>query len=182
MNQKQHKHLFATCQCGEVKLEAVGPPILAVSCYCASCQEAGRRFEQVDSAPPVLDPDSGTGLILYRKDRVQFVTGREYLEERRLKPASPTRRVVATCCNSAIFLDFTKGHWLSMYRNRFPTGAPPLEMRVMTKDRRAGGELADDIPNHRGFSGQFMLKLIAARIAMGLRRTDIAWGRSVGNH
>jgi len=81
-----------------------------------------------------------------------------------------------------MFLDFTKGHWLSMYRNRFPTGAPPLEMRVMTKDRRAGGELADDIPNHRGFSGQFMLKLIAARIAMGLRRTDIAWGKSVGNH
>ena len=46
--------------------------------------------------------------------------GAEYLEEWRLKPNSPTRRVVATCCNSAMFLDFTKGHWLSMYRNRFP--------------------------------------------------------------
>jgi len=45
-----------------------------------------------------------------------------------------------------MFLDFTKGHWLSMFRNRFPTGAPPLEMRVMTKERRVGVELADDLP------------------------------------
>jgi hypothetical protein len=73
--------------------------------------------------------------------------GQEYLEEHRLKPDSATRRVVATCCNSPIFLDFTKGHWLTLYRNRFPAGAPRLEMRVMTKDRRGGVALADDLPN-----------------------------------
>jgi len=129
----------------------------------------------------VLDPDGGTGVLLYRKDRVQCVMGLEYLEEQRLRPESPTRRVVTTCCNSAMFLDFTKGHWLSMYRNRFPTDAPPVEMRVMTKDRRAGVELADDIPNHDGFSGRLMLKMIAARIAMGLRRTDITWGKRTRN-
>jgi hypothetical protein len=28
VNQKQHKHLSAMCQCGKVKFEAVGPPIL----------------------------------------------------------------------------------------------------------------------------------------------------------
>jgi hypothetical protein len=44
VNQKQHKHLFAICQCGKVKFEAVGPPILTGSCYCTSCQEAGRRL------------------------------------------------------------------------------------------------------------------------------------------
>ena len=96
-----------------MKFEAVGPPILTGSCYCTSCQEAGRQFEQLASAPPVLDPDSGTALILYRKDRVQCVMGQQYLEEHRLKPESPTRRVIAKCCNSAMFLDFTKGHWLS---------------------------------------------------------------------
>ena len=69
-----------------------------------------------------------------------------------------------------MFLDFTKGHWLSMYRNRFPTTAPPLEMRVMTRKRRAGVALGDDVPTHRGHSGKFMLKLIAAWIAMGFRR------------
>jgi hypothetical protein len=176
VNSNNHEHLFSTCLCGKVRFEAVGAPILTGTCFCASCQEAGRRFEQLASAPPVLDPDGGTGLMLYRKDRVQCIMGLEHLEEHRLKPESPTRRVVATCCRSAMFLDFTKGHWLSMYRNRFPTGAPPLEMRVMTKYRRADIELADDVPNYSSFSGKFMLKLLAARIAMGLRRTDINWG------
>jgi hypothetical protein len=166
VNQKQHKHLFAMCQCGKVKFEAVGPPILNGSCYCRSCQEAGRRFEQLACAPPVLDSDSGTGLILYRKDRVQCMMGQQYLEEYRLKPDSPTRRVIAKCCNSAMFLDFTKGHWLSMFGNPFPTGVPPLE-------------LADDMPNYSGHSGKFMLKLIAAWIAMGFRRPEITLGKTV---
>src|SRR5258708_21692390 len=179
VNQKQHKHLFAMFQCGKWKFEAVGPPILTWSCYCTSCQEAGRQFEQLASAPSVLDSDSGTGLILYRKDRVQCMMGQQYLEEHRLKPDSPTRRVIAKCCNSAMFLDFPKGHWLSMFRNRFPTGAPPLEIRVMTKERRVGVELADHLPNHRGHSGKFMLKLIAAWIALGLRRPEVTLAQPV---
>jgi hypothetical protein len=177
MNPKMHERLVSMCRCGKVKFEAVGAPILTGTCYCASCQEAGGRLEQLAFAPPVLDPDGGTGVILYRKDRVQCVMGLEHLEVHRLTPQSPTRRVVATCCHSAMFLDFTKGHWLSMYRNRFPTGAPPLQMRVMTKDRPAGVELADDVPNYSSFSGRFMLRLLAARIAMGLRRTAINWGK-----
>jgi hypothetical protein len=102
---------IATCQCGKVKVEAIGLPILTAACYCTSCQDAGHRLERLASAPPVLDPDGGTSVILYRKDRVQCVTGRQHLEEHRLNPDSPTRRVVATCCNSAMLLDFTKGHW-----------------------------------------------------------------------
>ena len=177
VNQKQDKHLSATCQCGKVKFEAVGPPILTGSCYCTSCQEAGRQFEQLASAPPVLDLDGGTSAILYRKDRVRCVMGQEYLEERRLKPDSPTRRVLATCCNSAMFLDFTKGHWLSMYRNRFPVEAPPLELRIMTAERRAGVELPKDVPSYETHSGKAMLKLVAAWIAMGFRRPQINWGK-----
>jgi hypothetical protein len=167
------------CRCGKVKLAAAGRPILAASCYCASCQEAGRRFEQMAAAPSVLNPDGGTDYVLYRKDRVHCVTGQEYLEEHRLKPDSPTRRVIATCCNSAMFLDFTKGHCLAMYRNRFPPGAPPREMRVMTKDRLSGVALVDDLPNYDGHSGKFMVRLIAAWIAMGFRRPDITLGETV---
>jgi hypothetical protein len=181
VNQKQHQHLSATCQCGKVKFETVGSPILTGTCYCRSCQQAGRQLGQLPAAPPLLDPDGGTSMVLVRKDRVQCVTGQAYLEEHRLKPESATRRVVATCCNSAMFLDFTKGHWLSMFRNRFATDAPPLEMRVMTAERRAGVELADDLPNYAGHSGKFMLKLIAAWIAMGFRRPEISWGKPAAN-
>jgi hypothetical protein len=179
VSQKQQEHLSETCHCGKVKLEAAGRPIMTACCYCASCQEAGRRFEQLASAPSVLNADGGTDYVLYRKDRVRCVAGQEYLEERRLKPDSPTRRVIATCCNSAMFLDFTKGHWLTMYRNRFPTGAPAPEIRVMTRDRREGVALADDLPNYDSHPGRFMLRLIGAWIAMGFRRPEIALGKTV---
>jgi hypothetical protein len=178
VNQKQQEYLSGICQCGKVRLEAVGPPIVAASCYCVSCQEAGKRFEQLPSAPAVLNPDGGTDYLLYRKDRVQCVAGQEHLEEHKLKPESPTRRVIATCCNSAMFLDFTKGHWLTMYRNRFPSGAPPVEMRVMAKARPAGIEFADDLPN--GPSAKSILKLVAAWVAMGFRRPEITLGKTVG--
>lgn len=46
-------------------------------------------------------------------------------------------------------------------------------MRVMTKERRAGIVLADDVPNYEGFSGRFMLKLMLGWIAMGFRRPDM---------
>jgi hypothetical protein len=50
---------------------------------------------------------------------------------------------------------------------------------VMTKERRVGVELADDVPNYSGHSGKFMLKLIAAWIAMGFRRPEITLGKTV---
>ena len=177
---KQQGSLTASCRCGVVKLEATGAPIAHAACYCASCQEAGRRIEQLADAPPVLEADGGADYVLYRKDRVRCVQGGERLQAHRLTPDSPTRRMVATCCNSAMFLDFTKGHWLSMFRNRFSSGAPPLEMRVMTAERRADVVLADDVPNYPRHSSKFMLKLIAAWIAMGFRRPEISWGKKVG--
>jgi hypothetical protein len=86
--------------------------------------------------------------------------GQQYLEEHRLKPDSPTRRVMAKCCNSAMFLDFTKGHWLSMFRNRFPAGAPPLEMRLITKERRAIGR-SKHLPYCAGLASTIPTPLLA---------------------
>jgi hypothetical protein len=71
---QQQQQLSATCQCGRVKFETTGSPILTGTCYCTSCQQAGRQFEELPAAPPLLDPDSGTSMILYRKDRVRCVT------------------------------------------------------------------------------------------------------------
>jgi hypothetical protein len=173
---KQSGPVTAACQCGAVAFEALGRPIVSTACYCASCQDAGRRIEPLAGAPPVLDADGATAFVLYRKDRIRCLRGGERLETHRLKPDSPTRRVVANCCNSAMFLDFTKGHWLTLYRDRLPEGAPPLEMRVMTADRRAGVELPEDVPSYAKYSGRFMWKLLTAWAAMGFRAPKVETG------
>jgi hypothetical protein len=72
-----------------------------------------------------------------------------------------------------MFLDFTKGHWLSIYRKRLPDGAPQVRMRIMTRERRPGIVLQDDLPNHHGHPGRALLKLILAWIAMGFSRPDM---------
>lgn len=166
---KEHQTLTAACRCGAVTLETAGQPIVSANCYCHSCQEAGSRLEQMPAAPSVLDADGGTAFVLFRKDRVRFTRGADKLREHRIKPDSPTRRVVAACCGSPMFLEFKNGHWLSIYRDRLPEGAAPLEMRVMTKNRREGVELADDVPNYAIHSGKFMWRLLAAWVAMGFR-------------
>lgn len=158
--------LTAGCACGRVVFEARGAPIVGASCYCNSCQTAGRRIEQLPSAPTVLDADGGTSYLLYRRDRIACIKGSEHLQEFRLTPDLPTRRMVASCCNSAMLLEFTKGHWLTMYRRRFPSDAPPVEMRVMTRDRPQAAQPSDDVPNYRTHNGKFMWKLLNARIAM----------------
>ena len=163
----------ATCRCGKVALEIVGAPILRGICYCTSCQEAGRRHQTVPGADQALAEDGGTDYVLYRKDRVRCVQGGDLLEERRLKPGSPTRRIYARCCNTAMFLDFTKGHWLTVYRGRLPDDMPPATMRMMTAERPAGVILPDDTASYPGHSGKFMLKLLGAWIAMRFRRPAI---------
>jgi hypothetical protein len=167
------QELVASCQCGKVAFVAVGKPIVSAACYCKSCQEAARRFAQLPGAPAILNADGGTDFLLYRKDRVRCERGADLLQEHRLKPDSPTRRMLATCCNSAMFLEMKGGHWLSMYSSRFSVSAPSLEMRVMTRDRPAGVVLGDDVPNFAGHSAKFMWKLLRAWIAMGFRVPEL---------
>src|SRR3546814_5868014 len=85
------------------------------------------------------------------------LSGSDRLGEHRLTPDSPTRRFVTRCCNSPIALEFTKGHWLSVYSGRIPEGErPPAEMRTMVKGRPEGVELPGDIPNYKTPSGKSM--------------------------
>ena len=79
----------------------------------------------------------------------------------------------ARCCNTAMFVDVTVGHWLTIYRSRLPNNIPPASMRLMTAERPAGVTLPDDMANYPGRSGKFMLKLLRAWIAMGFRRPAI---------
>jgi hypothetical protein len=168
-----NERISASCRCGKVELEIADAPILRGICYCASCQEAGRRHVAVPGADDVLAEDGGTDYVLYRKDRVRCVRGGDLLEVLRLKPDSPTRRMVACCCDTAMFLDFTRGHWLTVYRGRLPADIAPATMRMMTAERPEGVMLPDDMANYPGHSGKFMLKLLRAWIAMGFRRPAV---------
>jgi hypothetical protein len=142
-------------------------------CYCASCQEAGRLYRAAPGAESGLAEDGGTDYVLYRKDRIRCSQGGELLEERRLKADSPTKRMYARCCNTAMFVDFTKGHWLTVYRGRLPNNIPPATMRVMTAERPEGVILPDDMANYPSRSGKFILKLLGAWMAMGFRRPAV---------
>lgn len=155
-------------------MRAVGRPIVATACYCESCRKAGELFEALPGASPVLNDDGSTDFVLFRKDRLDCVHGSDRLREHRRTPASKTRRIVATCCNTPMFLEFTGGHWLTLYRQRLnQQDRPPVQMRVMTRDRLPGVTIADDLPSYAGHSGKFMLKLIAAWAAMRFRTPGV---------
>ena len=55
-------------------------------------------------------------------------------------------------------------------KNRHSNARTPAETRIR--------ELSD-LPNYSGYSGKFMFKLIAAWIAMGIRRPEITLGKTV---
>jgi hypothetical protein len=164
----------ASCRCGRVNFALIGKPIVHASCYCDGCRTAGLRFAEGGS-PAIVSDDGGTDVVLYRKDRVGPVAGTDLLREYRLTPASPTRRMVATCCNTPMFLEFTPGHWLTLYRGRLTGAIPPLEMRIMTRARPSGPPLPGDLPNYAAHPPRFMFRLLAAFGAMGFRKPQIAW-------
>ena len=166
---------LAACRCGETTIALTGASIVSTTCYCQSCRAAGHMFEQELGAPQTVKADGGVNYCLYRKDRVRIVHGARHLREYRLKPELPTRRVVAGCCGSPMFADYTPGHWLTVFRDRLSGQAPKSQMRVMTKDRPGGVELSGAIPAYDTMPPLFMIKLLASWAAMGFRRPKIIW-------
>ena len=159
------------CTCGRVRLELDGTPIVGTECHCRSCQTAAARMEALRGAPTVRSANGGTRLVLYRKDRVRIRSGEDLLREFRLTPESKARRVVASCCNTPVFLEFVGSHWLSLYGAMWGPRTPPaLELRVMTADRQHDVALESDVTNLPGHSGRFLAKLLGAWIAMAFRR------------
>lgn len=155
----------AACQCGEVRFETRGKPILSAVCYCDDCQAGARQIEAA-GGPPVADPDGGTALTLYRKDRLTCVAGANRLRADKLKPASRTVRYVADCCASGMYIGFDKGpFWVSVMNNRL--AAPPRpEARIMTRFRTSVAPYPDDAPTYAKYPASMLAKLLAARIGM----------------
>jgi hypothetical protein len=161
----------ASCACGNVEIEASGTPIASAVCYCDDCQEGARLIEALPHAGPVQDRDGGTAFVVYREDRVRCVKGAELLKNYKIKATSPTNRVVATCCNSAMYLNFDDSkHWVDVYRARFRGDAPPPQMRLSTKFKPGADDLPRDIPSYATYPLKLVGKLVAAKIAMVLGR------------
>jgi len=159
--------LSSSCACGRVRCEASGKPIVSIVCYCQDCQEGARRIEALPGAPRFSDADGGTPLLVYRDDRFRCSSGEELLVSHKLKESSPTRRMAASCCNSAMFLKFEPGFWISAYRARFEgDDLPPIEMRNQIQHRRPGTDLPRDAPCYRGFPPRLFAKIISTRAAM----------------
>lgn len=163
-----------TCTCGQVALEVQGRPIVSAECLCTDCQNAGAFLQSLPGAPPTLDQKAATRFVLYRKDKVRDVKGQGFLREHRLSKDSKTRRVVAICCNTPMFLEFSNGHWLSVYGGLWPVASlPALQIRTMTRDRPEGVELPDDVPNPRTHTFSFYAKLLRTWAAMRLRAPKV---------
>jgi len=164
-----HRQTLA-CACGQVKLQIEGPPIASVECLCTSCRTAGKILETLPGSPQIVDAKGATPFVMQRKDRVEIVEGADHLRSFRLSPKAATRRVVASCCNTPVFLEFSGGHWLSLYAGLWPDAArPPLEMRTMTGDLDDPAALPDDVPNLKQHSLRFYALLLGAWIKMRFR-------------
>lgn len=163
------RRMFVSCRCGNAKLELDGKPIMHVACYCDDCQLAGRQIEQLNNAETVLDANGGTAFVLFRRDKVLLAHDAALFKSYKLNAASPTSRIVATCCASVMYLDFEHGHWLSIYRQRLAVDTVPLERRVQTKFK-LGGALSNEVPNHRGYPVVFCMKLLVSWMQMLLAR------------
>ncbi len=166
-----------TCRCGQSAMVVSGQPITAAECHCTSCRKAAEIMEALPDAVSDRVETGGTQFVLVRKDRVAFTDGADHLRHFRLKSDSKTRRVLATCCNTPMFLEFADGHWLSVYAARWPAGArPKMDLRTMTKDRVGGAPLPDDMPNPKSHTAGFMLKLLGAWVAMRFRVPKVSVG------
>jgi hypothetical protein len=140
------------CQCGEVECTGQGGPFLSAACYCDDCQEAARQIEAIGKGPPVSDPDGGTALGLIRDDKFRIERGAELLRPHQLIPDSSTSRMVASCCNSAMFLQFSDGRfWKSVMLNRTAGPKPEIEMRFCTRYRVSDLPWPDTAPRYAKF-------------------------------
>ncbi len=163
--------MIASCSCGSVELNAFGAPIVSSVCHCDDCQTGSRQIEALPGAGPVLDAYGGTAYILYRKDRIECSKASALLKNYKIRETSATNRVVATCCNSAMFIRFDRGpFWVSAYRARFRGDLPPLEMRICTRFKPEDVVLPNDLPSYRGYPLRLMVRLLTAGAAMLLRR------------
>lgn len=141
--------------------------IAAPVCYCDDCQAAGQQIEAMPSAAPFRTVDGGTAFVVFRRDRVRWMRGESLLKKLKLRAGSPTNRQLATCCNSAMLLDFDDSkHWVDIYSARVKATVPRPEFLVCTKFAADSLANSDRVPVYPGYALRFLIRLLRARIAM----------------
>jgi hypothetical protein len=152
----------AHCRCGAVEVGAWAEPIAVNSCYCDDCQAAAERLAASTSSAPAPSADGGTEFMLFRRDRIACTRGAEHLKATRLTDATKTRRMIAGCCATPMYVAFDdRRPWVSALRAPFGADAPPVEMRICTRFRGSGDKAEDGLRSHPGYPPAMMLRILA---------------------
>jgi hypothetical protein len=161
MTERRPTHV-AHCRCGAVEVGAWGAPIVVSACYCDDCQEAAQRFAASAAVAPAVSGDGGTEFMVFRRDRIACTRGADRLRAMRLTDASKTRRMIAGCCATPMYLAFDDGRpWVSAFRGSFGAGAPAVEMRICTRFRRSDVAVEDGLRSYPGYPVGMMVRIMA---------------------
>jgi hypothetical protein len=162
MTKKNPTHV-AHCRCGAVEVGGWGEPIIVSACYCDDCQAAAQRLAASANLASAASAGGGTEFMLFRRDRVACTRGADRLQAMRLTDASKTRRMIAGCCATPMYLAFDdKRPWVSAFRASFGANAPPVEMRICTRFRRSEEKAEDGLRSHPGYPPAMIVRILAA--------------------
>ncbi len=171
-----------TCRCGAVRLTLSGSSIMSSECMCTSCRSASDVFAALPDGIGMTDGKGATHVIIHRADKVACDAGAEHLQQHRLTPDSPTRRILASCCNTPMFLDFEPGHWVSLYGINWPENdRPAVEYRMFCNDLTDASRLSNDVPNGRPMPLGAVWRLASTFALMGFRSPAVAFMQRASN-
>jgi hypothetical protein len=160
---KTNPNHVAQCRCGAVEIGAWSNPLVVAACYCDDCQAASGRLAASANGAPVASAEGGTEFMVFRRDRIACTRGAENLKVMRLRDATKTRRMVAGCCGTPMYVGFDDNRpWVSAFRAGFGPDAPPVQMRICTRFRRPEHKTEDGLPEHRGYPAAMILRILAA--------------------
>ena len=162
--------MLISCTCGQVEIDIEGVPVLVSACHCDDCQEGWGRIQDLENAPQVVDERGGTEFVFYMREQVSVIQGDALLQAHKLKPESPTSRVAAGCCNTALYSERQGTPYLAVVRARLGAEAPPLEMRHFTKFALQQPFNPGDLPAYSGVPARMIFKLLRAWLLRPLRR------------
>lgn len=157
----------ASCACGAVQITLTAPPIAALSCCCDDCQAAAAELEALPGAPAFREPCGGTPAVLFAKTALKITKGHDKLTAHRLRSGSRTKRMVAACCNSFLYVTFDRGpFWVDVVSTRIDGEAPNTRWRIQT--RYLDAPPPNDLANHGKYPQGLVWRIALAGVLAGL--------------